>query len=307
MSSIGVPQYAPRILGKTTLNNVTQVIEAKALLVSYLLNNHPETQYIALQWEKEWINRTFQERKHLTVSRMAERSVEDEINREGSADIITVVISYLVMFAYVSLSLGQLHFIKSKFFMSLAGILLVTFSVFSSLGICSLLKVKATLIIGQVIPFLILAIGVDNMYILSNTLESTDKNLPIHERVGETLKSVGTSITLAASSEFLAFMLGSLTNMPAVQAFCLYAGMAVIVNYFLQMTAFVALLTIDLRRSMSNRLEFAACIQVENKWITRDWINVTDIVRFFISKIYSPIILWTPIRILIVILLFSLN
>eukprot|EP01080_Neovahlkampfia_damariscottae_P003800 gene3800-6961_t len=305
MSSLGVPQYAPRILGTATYDNVSLTVDAKALLVSYLLNNHPENEHIALEWEKLWLNATFQETKYINIARMSERSVEDEINRESSADIITVLISYLVMFAYVSLSLGQLHFIKSKFFMSLAGILLVTLSVFASLGICSLLGVKATLIIGQVIPFLILAIGVDNMYILSNTLEATDKKLPIHERVGETLKSVGTSITLAASSEFLAFMLGSLTNMPAVQAFCLYAGMAIIVNYFLQMTAFISLLAIDMNRQMSNRLEFAACIQVENKWITRDWLNVTDLLKFFIEKIYSPVILWTPIRFLIIFVFFG--
>lgn len=38
--------------------------------------------------------------------------------------------------------------------------------------------------------------------------------------------------------------------MPAVQAFCLYAGIAIIVNFLLQITAYMALLSLDLRRIM---------------------------------------------------------
>jgi Niemann-Pick C1 protein len=79
-------------------------------------------------------------------------------------------------------------------------------------GFCSLVGIRSTLVISQVIPFLILAIGCDNMFILSNALKATDKSKSVEERVGDALASVGTSITLAALSEFLAFMLGSLTS-----------------------------------------------------------------------------------------------
>ena len=37
----------------------------------------------------------------------AERSVEDEIKRESGSDVATVLLSYIVMFAYVSVALGQ--------------------------------------------------------------------------------------------------------------------------------------------------------------------------------------------------------
>lgn len=50
------------------------------------------------------------------------------------------------------------------------------------------------------IPFLVLAVGVDNMFILANELDRTDARLPLPERVGRTLASVGPSITLAATA-----------------------------------------------------------------------------------------------------------
>ncbi len=43
-----------------------------------------------------------------------------------------------------------------------------------------------------------------------------------------------------------------MTSMPAVKVFSLYAGMAVLVNFLLQITIFLALLTLDARRQEVN-------------------------------------------------------
>lgn len=45
---------------------------------------------------------------NLTISFSAERSIEDEINRESNSDVHTVVISYAVMFVYISIALGHI-------------------------------------------------------------------------------------------------------------------------------------------------------------------------------------------------------
>ena len=52
----------------------------------------------------------------------------------------------------------------------------------------------------QVIPFLVLAVGVDNMFILANTLDTTDASRPLPERIGQALSEAGPSITLAATA-----------------------------------------------------------------------------------------------------------
>lgn len=48
----------------------------------------------------------------------------------------------------------------------MSGVLIVLASVASSLGIFSYFRIPATLIIIEVIPFLVLAVGVDNIFIL---------------------------------------------------------------------------------------------------------------------------------------------
>ncbi|KAF5322599.1 hypothetical protein D9619_000975 [Psilocybe cf. subviscida] len=62
-------------------------------------------------------------------------------------------------------------FVGSKFTLGLFGIILVILSVSSSVGLFSLLGVKVTLIIAEVIPFLVLAVGVDNVFILVHELD----------------------------------------------------------------------------------------------------------------------------------------
>ena len=38
-----------------------------------------------------------------------QRSIEDELDRESNSDIMTILISYVIMFAYITLFLGQFH------------------------------------------------------------------------------------------------------------------------------------------------------------------------------------------------------
>lgn len=46
---------------------------------------------------------------NLTIAFSAERSVEDEIDRESNSDINTIVVSYAIMFIYISVALGRIH------------------------------------------------------------------------------------------------------------------------------------------------------------------------------------------------------
>lgn len=46
---------------------------------------------------------------NLTISFSAERSIEDEIDRQSNSDISTIAISYAIMFVYISLALGHIN------------------------------------------------------------------------------------------------------------------------------------------------------------------------------------------------------
>ena len=49
---------------------------------------------------------------NLTLAFNAERSIEDEIDRESESDLSTVAVSYVIMFVYISLALGHIHSLR---------------------------------------------------------------------------------------------------------------------------------------------------------------------------------------------------
>lgn len=57
-----------------------------------------------------------------------------------------------------------------------------------------------------------------------------------------------TRAQFSASCETVAFALGAMVGMPAVQNFAIYAAGAVVINALLQVTIFVSAMAIDLRR-----------------------------------------------------------
>lgn len=102
----------------------------------------------------------------------------------------------------------------------------------------------------EVIPFLVLAVGVDNLFILVHAYQRLDrkKYQSSSEAVADALGEVGPSILLTAISQGCCFGIGASNEMPAVQTFALYATAAILFNFLLQITAFIALMSIDLIR-----------------------------------------------------------
>lgn len=265
MTEIGTPVDAPVVLGGFEGNNY---IKADTIVMTFLVANHVDESKndLAKAWETQFVK--FWKSKPLdanfTVAFSSQRSVEDELARESAADIPTVIISYSAMFIYVAISLGSLKrplWVHSKIMLALGGILVVIFSIIIATGLCSLFGVAATLIISEVIPFLVLAIGVDNIFILVDTYQATDRRLSVERRLGETLALVGSSITMASLSESAAFLLGMLTRMPAVVAFSVYASVAILFDFLLQITFFAALVALDGAREEAGRWDVLPCFK----------------------------------------------
>lgn len=174
MKKDGIPLLYPEVaLGGFPDKNFTQ---AKALILTFPVNNYNEVEKNAdaMQWEENFLQFMYnytENHKNVNISYKAERSIEDEINRQSQSDIVTIAVSYLIMFLYILLALGDIRncetlFIDARFTLGLIGVFIVLLSVVSSLGFFFFFGISATLIIVEVIPFLVLAVGVDNIFIL---------------------------------------------------------------------------------------------------------------------------------------------
>lgn len=326
----GQPIQADLVLGGYNRTSES-VLDAQAIITTWVVRGfNPEDAGFAKaeEWETSLI-RLFQQvqdeasDRGLRLSFNTEVSLEQELNKSTNTDAKIVVISYIVMFIYASLALGSTTItfssilrnpstalVQSKFLLGIVGILIVLMSVSASVGLFAAAGVKATLIIAEVIPFLVLAVGVDNIFLIVHEFERVNishADEPVVDRVSRALGRMGPSILLSASTETVAIALGAAVGMPAVRNFAAYAAGAVLINALLQWTMFVAILALNQERVEEGRADCIPCIKIkgagesnmpngfggspfsgseEEGWLSR-----------FIRKQYAPAILENKARV----------
>ncbi|XP_076237952.1 NPC intracellular cholesterol transporter 1 homolog 1b [Calliopsis andreniformis] len=290
-------------------------IKANGVVLSFLVKNSLNESVLesARKWEqrlidfmKEWVANRCPE--FMDVAYTTERSIQDELERSSRSEVTTVVISYLVMFLYVTFALGKMKcsvtgcFANSKIILSVGGIIIVMASVACSLGVFGYVGVPTTLLTIEVIPFLVLAIGVDNIFILVQMHERHPKRAEesIPDHIGRIMADVGPSMLLTSASECLCFSIGTLSTMPAVNTFALYASLSILINFLLQITAFVSLLSLDAQRSKNNLLDVFCCVHTKKDNFEID--KKSGLVQTVFQRFYTPYIMKTPIRIAVLIL-----
>lgn len=292
--------------------------KADVLILTFLVNNHynktnlepaKEWEKLFVQFMKDWTKNN--KSANMNVAFTSERSIEDELERESQSDVSTILVSYMIMFAYIAISLGHVEFrqysrilIDSKITLGIGGVVIVLASVVSSVGMFGFVGIPATLIIVEVIPFLVLAVGVDNIFILVQTHQRDPKrpNETHAEHVGRILGVVGPSMLLTSISESCCFFLGGLSDMPAVKAFALYAGMALLIDFLLQITCFVSLLSLDAVRQAENRYDVLCFIRGKNKDVMQ---NVEGALYKFFKSIYVPFLMQRTVRIIVMVVFFG--
>lgn len=114
-----------------------------------------------------------------------------------------------------------------------AGILNIVLAVISSYGFCSYIGLLFTPLMS-ILPFIMLGVGVDGMFVLQSALDATDKSHHMTHRMAETMRTGGLSVAVASLTNFGAFMIGSNTTLPALSAFSIYAALGLLFNLLLQ-------------------------------------------------------------------------
>ncbi|KAH6927148.1 hypothetical protein HPB50_000009 [Hyalomma asiaticum] len=172
-------QYGGPMFPYIGLGNVNGDLSV-CTLITILVTNDVNASLLgtAIGWERKFIDtlKNFSN-PNISVASISENSVEDEL--ESQSNMFTVLLSYFVMFVYVSLALGRSF--KTA---------LVDFQGCSVTG--------ARLIIIEVIPFFVLAVGVDNIFILIQGFQRDDgsEDEPIEDKVAHVLRLAAALPTL---------------------------------------------------------------------------------------------------------------
>ncbi|XP_044801021.2 protein patched homolog 2 isoform X4 [Bubalus bubalis] len=186
-------------------------------------------------------------------------TLDDILHAFSEVSAARVAGGYLLMLAYACVTMLRWDCAQSQGAVGLAGVLLVALAVASGLGLCALLGIAFNAATTQVLPFLALGIGVDDIFLLAHAFTEAPPGTPLQERTGECLRRTGTGVTLTSVNNMVAFFMAALVPIPALRAFSLQAAIVVGCNFAAVMLVFPAVLSLDLQRRHCRRLDVLCC------------------------------------------------
>ncbi|CAG5080501.1 Oidioi.mRNA.OKI2018_I69.PAR.g9618.t1.cds [Oikopleura dioica] len=253
-----------------------------------------------MAWEAEFIDIMTEEApklKYYDVAYFCERSIEDEIDKTAEEDVGIFIIAYVVIFLYITIALGKYSSIRRvpidmKVSLAVSGIIVILASAFAATGIFGWLGVASNLIVVEVVPFLLLAIGADNVFILVMDIQREKRRdgESLDDLIARVFSRAGPSMLLCAITESTVFFMGSVIDMPAIKVFALNAGIAILFNFILQITAFLAIVKLDLSRQNGNRWDIICCYKSRSD---KDAVNENkeSVIDKFFRNYFTPVLM----------------
>ena len=245
-------------------------VYAKALRIEiYLMQGRNESHRSQiLEWEKEFIaslKQVADDQKHVRVTFSAERSLDDAIMESSSKDISLISITFAMMITFSCIMLAKfINPVRGHTWLALSGVLSTGMGILAGIGVTVCLGVPFISLVG-IVPFLVVSIGIDDMFIIVDEFDRQSKsNIPMN-RVAFALSKVGATITMTTVTDVIAFLVSATSTFPAIRYFCIYTAICISIEFLLQITLFVAFLSFDSRRIFANRNDCCPSLQVQDR------------------------------------------
>jgi len=289
------------VLGSCTYNGQGVLQSCGAIRTLFFLENTEELQEetAASKFEKVALNQILKKNDPVEWPLIAThpflaRSLGDEFGTAIGNDVGIFGGSYVLIIVYFCFMFASLDPVNSHVFLAFMSLASIGLSVLVSIGLSSAFG-QFWSPVHAVFPFLLVGIGVDDAFVITSIFFRTTKDEDLKTRIGSTLAHAGVSITVTSLTDFIAFMLGSTTQLPALKSFCIYTGIGIVAVYFLQITWFAAWMAVDAMRSNAGRVDFCCCIKTDGEVKPA----TPGLLVRFMDKIYAPIIFHNVSRVII--------
>ena len=256
------------------LDDKKQIPLAKALKIQIFLKqavNSTEFRKI-MNWESEFVVRMKSAKEnlqHIKIFFSAEKSLDDAISESSNRDISLVSITFTVMITFSCLMLTKfINPVRGHTWLSIAGVLSTGLGILAGISITTGLGIPFINLVG-VVPFLVVSIGIDDMFIIVDEFDRQAKSHIPENRIAFALSKVGATVTMTTVTDVVAFFISATSSFPAIRYFCIYTAITINVEFLLQITLFVAFLTFDAKRIFANRNDCCPSVHVQDRTCCR--------------------------------------
>ncbi|XP_065657451.1 protein patched homolog 2 isoform X4 [Hydra vulgaris] len=185
----------------------------------------------------------------------------DEMTSLNKKNLI-IAGSIVAAYAFVSLKRWTKG-VYSYGSVGLVGVILGCLSVASGLGLSSIAKMKLTAVSAQVLPFLTIGFGMDNMFLLVRTyIFVCDAGIEDKRIIGMCLGECGLSITINSVAIICGLLSTSVIQITTLQTFVYQAVFIMVVFWFAVIMIFSSILALDVERLKMKRYDLFCCLEV---------------------------------------------
>ncbi|CAJ0585655.1 unnamed protein product, partial [Mesorhabditis spiculigera] len=136
--------------------------------------------------------------------------------------------------------------------------MLVTYSSICGLGVTTWLGINFNAATTQIVPFLSLGLGIDDMFLLLHNYDEII-NTVRKDEMGVLLKETGLSVMVTSLNNILAFFAGTVLPVPALRSFCLQTAILLVFNLLSLVIIFPAFISLDLKRLRKGKRDLGYC------------------------------------------------
>ncbi|GAP89129.1 putative srebp cleavage activating protein [Rosellinia necatrix] len=164
-------------------------------------------------------------------------------------DAILLGSAYSLVLLYFLFSLSKLRAVKSKIGLMVTVVVQIALAIISSFTICAICKIDLSKIPRLGYPVVIFSMSLENIFRLINGVILTASEDNTSNRIGHAFGQTA-PIALASVAQNLLILYGlSRVVSSGVSAFCTFAAIAIIFDFFYLSTFFLAVLSVDVRRT----------------------------------------------------------
>ncbi|XP_032847187.2 patched domain-containing protein 3 [Tyto alba] len=244
-----------------------RVLSARALKLLYYLREDGPGAAESRRWLESFLRDIPSELEALgfasiQVTYFTSLSRQQEFEGNTKSVIPLFSITYFLTITFSVISCLRLSCIRNNVWLACCGVVSAGLAVLSSFGLMLFCGVPFVVTVANA-PFLILGVGVDDMFIMIACWEqsSRKKGKSVKSLLAETYAEAALSVTITTLTDVLAFFIGTWTAFPSVRSFCLYTGTAFVFCYIYTMTFFGAVIVLNHRREQGNR-HWLTCMPV---------------------------------------------
>jgi len=304
-----------RILGQMQRDSSSKITGAKAVKSTYFIKNQAKYDKSTGQnedpsgkmWEEEFAKVVKNFDSGNAIVKLYYYTLTSFRAASGNAitgDIGFLSIGYFLIIGYLAIMLGKFTRLEHKAWLAVIGVLCIGLAILVSFGLSSAFGFFYGPV-HSILPFLMLGIGVDDVFVIVQSYDNVARDLPKDATVpyimAKTMKHAGMAISVTSMTDVIAFLVGATTVLPALQSFCVFAGLGILAVFFFACTIFAAALSLDIRRKGKRRDACCCCcISVSEDYKPFACAEVNRLQMFF-DRVVAKYMFKLPVKVVLLI------